>query len=294
MDSKSTEDVLYEKAKKTIKDSVFTHIFKDKKYQLELYKALHPEDIDINEDDIETVTVDTILVNTLYNDLGIKVKDKVLILVEAQSTWSWNIAIRILYYYADTCRKLYNKGDNNIYSSTKLNIIEPEFYMVYTGSGYGDVEYISLAEHFFNKKSELSNLDLKVKVIKQNINDNNILDQYIKFSKAYDYHRKKYENIIEAITTTIDECVEKDILSEYLREHRNEVYTMMTELYNQELATKSYGDEREIKGKLEGQVKTIIQLMREFNMSDEDIIQKISIELNVNREEAIQLFQKYN
>ena len=31
-------------AKHTVKDSVFTHLFGDPRYTLELYKALHPED----------------------------------------------------------------------------------------------------------------------------------------------------------------------------------------------------------------------------------------------------------
>ena len=30
--------------KRKIKDSVFTNLFQDKKYLLQLYKALHPED----------------------------------------------------------------------------------------------------------------------------------------------------------------------------------------------------------------------------------------------------------
>ena len=34
-------------AKYTVKDSVFTHLFKDPFYTLELYKALHPEDTSV-------------------------------------------------------------------------------------------------------------------------------------------------------------------------------------------------------------------------------------------------------
>ncbi len=43
--------------KRKIKDSVFTDLFKDKKYLLQLYKALHPEDIDVTEDEIADVTI---------------------------------------------------------------------------------------------------------------------------------------------------------------------------------------------------------------------------------------------
>ncbi len=33
--------------KRKIKDSVFTNLFQDKKYLLRLYKALHPEDLNL-------------------------------------------------------------------------------------------------------------------------------------------------------------------------------------------------------------------------------------------------------
>lgn len=63
--------------KRTIKDSVFTNLFQDKKYLLQLYKALHPEDNEVTEDK---------LTDNIYNDLGFIVnEDKMVILVEAQS-----------------------------------------------------------------------------------------------------------------------------------------------------------------------------------------------------------------
>ena len=38
--------------KRKIKDNVFTNLFQDKKYLLPLYKALHPEDSNVTEEDI--------------------------------------------------------------------------------------------------------------------------------------------------------------------------------------------------------------------------------------------------
>ena len=49
--------------KHKIKDSVFTNLFQDKKYLLRLYKALHPEDSNVTEDDIKDVTIKHILVD---------------------------------------------------------------------------------------------------------------------------------------------------------------------------------------------------------------------------------------
>ena len=73
-------------AKRTVKDCVFTHLFRDRKYTLQLFQALHPEAQDVTEDMIELVTLEHILVDRDYNDLGFRVGDRLIILVEAQST----------------------------------------------------------------------------------------------------------------------------------------------------------------------------------------------------------------
>lgn len=72
--------------KHTAKDSVFTHMFHDRKYVLQLYYALHPEAQNITEDMIDIVTLENIMVNNIYNDLGFTIENQLIILAEAQST----------------------------------------------------------------------------------------------------------------------------------------------------------------------------------------------------------------
>ena len=73
---------------RNVKAGVFTDLFEDKRYLLLLYKALHPEDASATEAYLTNVTCRSVLANTLYNDLGFFVRNKLVILVEAQSTWS--------------------------------------------------------------------------------------------------------------------------------------------------------------------------------------------------------------
>ena len=73
------------KVKRKTKDSVFLDLFQNKKYLLRLYKTLHPEDTAATEDSLTDVTIENVLTDNLYNDLGFIVKDKLLILIEAQS-----------------------------------------------------------------------------------------------------------------------------------------------------------------------------------------------------------------
>ena len=54
-----------------------------KKYTLQLYKALHPEDKSVTAKDIKIVTLKAIVVNDIYNDLGMIIKDKIIFLLES-------------------------------------------------------------------------------------------------------------------------------------------------------------------------------------------------------------------
>ncbi len=88
--------------KKTVKDSVFGDLFGNPKYLLQLYQTLHSEDTVATENDLEDVTITNALTDQLYNNLGFRVKDSLLVLAEAQSTWTINILPRMLMYLGET------------------------------------------------------------------------------------------------------------------------------------------------------------------------------------------------
>lgn len=111
-----------------IKDSVFTNLFQDKKYLLQLYQALHPEDSDVTEDEIEDVTIKHVLVDADYNNLGFSVGDRLMILVESQSTWTFNIIIRALMYLIQTYHDYFKRTNQNPYGSKKVNMPKPPSY----------------------------------------------------------------------------------------------------------------------------------------------------------------------
>ena len=71
--------------KTTSKDSVFRDLFGDRKYALQLYQAIHPEDTDVTEADIGNVTIKNVFTDQEYNDLGMTVREKLLLMLEAQS-----------------------------------------------------------------------------------------------------------------------------------------------------------------------------------------------------------------
>ena len=46
----------------------------------------------------EDITIKHVMVDGDYNDLGFSVGNRLMVLVESQSTWSYNIIIRALMY----------------------------------------------------------------------------------------------------------------------------------------------------------------------------------------------------
>jgi hypothetical protein len=102
------------KTKRKVKDSVFSDLFDDKKYLKQLYVALHPEDAAISEDDLSIITLSNILVNDSYNDLGFLVGNRLMVLVEAQSTWNINILIRGTLYLTESYREYFIETSQNI------------------------------------------------------------------------------------------------------------------------------------------------------------------------------------
>ena len=120
--------------RRTFKDSVFTCLFSDPKYMRELYLYLHPEDADVAEEEFQLVTTENILSVGQYNDLGIQVRDKLILLVEAQSVFSVNIPLRMLMYLAATYKEYVAAHEISLYSTKAAAIPLAELYVVYTGT----------------------------------------------------------------------------------------------------------------------------------------------------------------
>ena len=257
--------------KRNVKDSVFTNLFQDTKYIVELYKALHPEADYVTEDMIEIVTLKNILTDSLYNDLGFMLDKRLIVLVEAQSTWSVNIIIRSLMYMVQTYQDYIEKEELNIYSSKKLEIPKPELYVIYTGEKKVEEKEISLNEEYFD--GEPTALDVRVKVL-TNSREGDIINQYVMFTHILNEQIKKYGRTKEAIDETIRICKDRNILKEYLSNHESEVHDIMFSLYDDEQIQKAMMREHEkiaeTRGRMEG-IDAMIANMRKAGISDEMI-----------------------
>lgn len=226
-----------EVAKYTIKDSVFTNLFQDKKYLLQLYQALHPEDTDITQDKLTDVTIKNVLTDNIYNDLGFMVGNRLMILVEAQSTWTMNIIIRALMYLVQTYHDYFERTRQNLYKSKKIQIPKPELYVIYTGDRKNKPSEVSLSEEFFGE--EECCIDVKVKMIYDG-KEGDIINQYVVFTKVCSEQIAIYGRAKKAIQEAIRICKDRNVLKEYLESKEKEVVDIMMVLYDEQEVMRSY------------------------------------------------------
>ena len=253
------------------KDHVFVDMFNQPKYCLELFNALHPEATDITEADIQNITISHVIVDKPYNDLGFTVKDKLLVLVEAQSTWSYNILIRLLLYFADTLLGIIKEHETwDIHNTGKLPLPVPEFYVIFTGEKRNVPERISLLKDFFN--DDAAPIDLEARVISTESTED-IIGQYIIYAHVYDQQVKLYGRTRKAAEETVRICKDRGVLKEYLGAHEKEVINSMIMLFEQEEAVKRYGNRM----RSEGQIATLADLVTDGILTVEQAAKKMGM-----------------
>lgn len=259
-----------EVAKHTIKDSLFTNLFQDKKYLFQLYQALHPEDHDTTEDELTDITIHNILTNDIYNDVGFFVGEKLLILTESQSSWTVNIAVRILIYLMVTYQDYIKKTKQNVYGSKKVKLPKPELYVIYTGDRKTQPEHISLSDEFFDGQSDF--LDAKIKVL-YGSDKNDIISQYVTFTKVYDEQMKLHGRTRKAISETIRICKDKNVLREYLEEREKEVVSIMLAMYDEKEILMDYIESERYDAKKQADKQAAAKMLQAGKLSVEEIVQ---------------------
>ncbi len=255
--------------KQKINDSIFTNLFQDKKYLLLLYKTLHPEDSGVTEDDLKDITLKHILVDADYNDLGFSVSGRLVIMVESQSTWTWNIIIRALMYLIQTYHDFFKRTRQNLYGYKKVDMPKPELYVIFTGEKpKHPPDTVSLSKDFFDGGKIA--IDAEVKVLYQE-DESSIIGQYIIFCKVYNEQRKKYGQTKKAVTETIRICKDRNVLKEYLESKEQEVVDIMMTLFDDEYVLEAYAKEREDNATLREARETAERMIKMGKLSLEDI-----------------------
>ena len=230
-----------EKENKQLKSSVFADLFQEcpeaKENALSLFNALegtnYTDPSIINHFRIE----DTIYKDS-KNDVSFTVDNRMIVLMEHQSTINANMPLRCLIYVG----RLYEKiiPAKSRYKEYLVQIPTPEFFVFYNGmDDYPSEITLKLSDAFITQP-EVPALEVLVHVININPDKNNdilkkcaIINEYSEFIEVVRKHEKnKTEQPYKA---AIRECIEKGILADYLRREGHDVETFLQAKYDREL-----------------------------------------------------------
>jgi predicted transposase/invertase (TIGR01784 family) len=257
---------------------------------LELYNALNKTNhTDMSKIQVRTLT--DVLYKAFKNDIAFTYDDKIVILIEHQSTINPNMPLRLLMYIARTYEKLIER--KYIYREAIIEIPTPEIIVLYNGEQEYELETILKLSDVFKVKQERYCLDLEVKVININYGKHNGILKECETLSQYSYFIDRIRSFIklgcsrdEAIQKSIETCINENILREFLTEHATEVCNMLYAEYDIEEALKAKEEDGLLKGKQEAKIEAVKRALRSGKLTMEDIADIQDLPLEVVKEIA--------
>ena len=223
------------------KDSVFVDLFgmfgadiKAKERFLSLYSALSGKELS-KDTPIRYFKLEQVLYMGFYNDVSCLIDDKIIVLAEHQSTVNENMPLRFLEYVARLYEQFQEPKEK--YQRKLIKIPCPEFYVFYNGlEDFPVSKTLRLSDAFMAKREQV-NLELTVQAV--NINHHKGSELLAKCKPLEEYslfietaRRHIALDSANGFDNAIKECLENDILREYLQRKAREVINMLTVEYD--------------------------------------------------------------
>ena len=232
------------------KDTVFTFLFSNPDLLRELYSAIEgitlPPDVPININ-----TLSDVLFRTQRNDISFLINNRLIVLIEHQSSINNNMPIRFLIYASKLYQEIINPDDK--FKRKLEKIPKPEFIVLYNGEdNYPDYKELRLSDAFM--KTDKIKIDIPLELVVQVYNINKgrnreilsksrTLDSYSRFIDKIREYQKEYQRkynerkeiLDKAFKSAIKYCIKNDILKDFLRKHGSEVLNMLYAEYDPEV-----------------------------------------------------------
>jgi hypothetical protein len=187
-----------------------------------------PPDIPININ-----TLSNALIKGRLNDISFLINDRLIIILEQQSSINENMPLRILAYI----NRIYERISDyeKIYREKLIKIPRPEFIVLYNGEKpYPNKKELRLSDAFMDITGIDNNNRISLELIVQVYNINHGFNQEILkkcetlnsysffISKIREYQKTELD-LAKSIEYAIKYCIENEILKDFLMEHGSEV-----------------------------------------------------------------------
>ena len=248
------------------KDTVFTFLFSNPDLLRELYSAIEgitlPPDVPININ-----TLSDVLFRTQRNDISFLINNRLIVLIEHQSTINNNMPLRFMMYSAKLYQEITEPEDK--FKRKLEKIPKPEFIVLYNGEdNYPDYKELRLSDSFIQADIKID-LPLELVVQVYNINKgrnqeilskSRTLDSYSRFiDKIREYqkeykrkYKEKKEILDKSFRSAIHYCIKNNILKDFLKKHGSEVINMLYAEYDPEVEMRVVREEALEEGREEG------------------------------------------
>jgi hypothetical protein len=277
------------------KNSVFINLFHDEKRLRELYAAISGESIPADQT-ITINTLDDVLYMDRVNDISFTVGDRIVVLIEHQSTINPNMALRLLFYIARLYEKILNEWGKTkaLYAEQLVKLPWPVLIVLYNGKEpCPDYSELRLSDAFREAaalpgfdRNKIPPLELIVQVY--NINEGHsagilerseTLHAYSVFVDRARIFEAAGHTRGDSLKLAIDWCIKHGVLSDYLRVNASEVRNMLFDEWNWDDAMAVRWEEGMEKGVEKGQSQAAKNL-QDFGMTPEQIAGALKLSLD--------------
>lgn len=278
------------KENREVKNSMFVDLFygdeSAEENDIALYNALHEEPLPEGTT-IEKIRIEDTLYMNFKNDVSFGVGGKVLVFAEHQSTINENMPLRSLMYIGRVYEQMIPVKSR--YRKKQVPLPRPEFYTFYNGEKHWEKEKVLKLSDAYQSAEGEPMLDLSVKVININPNENHAMLEKCRVLKEYgqfvDMVRSyQQDGKPDACKRAIQECIRQGILADYLQKKGSEVLNMLIAEYDYDMDIEVQREE----AKEEGETLKLISLVckklqkdcsvteiADMLEEDESVIQKI-------------------
>ena len=275
-----------------LKDSLFVSFFRERDNVLQFYREMYPDDSTVTKDDIDLKTLNNIVVSGPINDLGFIVKDKMMLLVEAQSYYLPSVLLRSFVYLISTLERYLKERGIDVGYADESEVPNWVIYIIFTkGSRYKDrdsvLKFDSIGSNFFDlsQGKEIS------------VKDDGIVHEYIQACTTIDSIISEYghgKDAVEKVFDALEVC--KGALGDFIRSRRFEIMGLYEELFDNEEATrvrirhsnKIAREEGREEGRQESARNYAIELVKDGTFTAE----QASVKFNVPLEELKALLEE--
>ena len=280
------------------KDRLFKFVFKEKEDLLQLYNAINGTDYD-NAEDIEVNTLEDVVYMRMKNDISFLLTD-ILNLYEHQSTFSPNLPLRGLFYFARPYQKIIG-NEKRVYSGKLVALPYPQFVVFYNGTSEEPERQVLELSDAFPRWTTKENAALNCKAIVLNINlgyNKEVMEKCKKLKEYAPYIARVRAflasglDIETAIDKATDECIAEGILEQILRDNRVEVRSMLLTQYNEQ-AHIEYEKELSFEEGLEKGIIATIKSCKAFGADKTDVHNQLIKNLSLEESKALEYIEKY-